>query len=96
MFPLAIAISDNALTQLIQLTASLTPDARSALLLALADELRSVPQPVGDGEVSRAVRKLLATGMFHREQHLVADGAAHYGVGEGKYRKRVGTHRNPW
>jgi hypothetical protein len=90
-----IALSDAALTQIVQFAAPLTPQARSAFLAALAAELAATPQPAQDGEVTRAARAPLASGMFHRSPEFVAD--ISYGTGEAKFRtRRVGTHRTPW
>ena len=65
-----ISLSDSALTTIVQLCRSLTPEARIAFMAALADELRDEPQPLGDGTVARTARALLKSGMFAREGAL--------------------------
>ena len=65
--PAPVSLSDEALTSIVQLTRPLEPSARKAFLESLAEELKSEPQPIGDGAVARHARALLRSGQFHRE-----------------------------
>ena len=81
-----ISLSDESLTNLTQMLRPLEPAARVAFMTALAEELKCLEQPVGDGVVHRCASTLLRTGMFKREGAFVRDD--HYGPSEGKLRRR--------
>jgi hypothetical protein len=53
-----ISLSDDQLAAVMRATEVLEPYRRSAFLVALAQLLRSEPQPVGDGSLGRAIRQL--------------------------------------
>jgi hypothetical protein len=69
-----LALTDDQLTHVTRLAEPLAPADRSAFLAALANMLRSEPQPVGDGAVHRAAKQLLATGHY-KPSSAVAIGA---------------------
>ena len=53
-----LALSDAAMSAVLQACQPLAPHDRNAFVNALANFLRSEPQPLGDGSVYRAVRAL--------------------------------------
>jgi hypothetical protein len=74
--PKPISLSDDAMDQIMRLTAPLAPPDRVALVNSLAALLKSEPvQPPGDGIVYRHVRALLSSGAYKRSA-TVAVGAA--------------------
>jgi hypothetical protein len=56
--PTPLALSDAAMSAVLNATAVLPPPDRNAFLVALANLLRSEAQPLGDGVVHRAIRSL--------------------------------------
>jgi hypothetical protein len=56
--PNPISLTDEQLSTVMKAAEPLDPHRRSAFLAALAQMLRGEPQPVGDGSLGRAIRKL--------------------------------------
>jgi hypothetical protein len=56
--PNPISLTDDQLSTVMRATEPLDPHRRSAFLSALAQMLRSEPQPIGDGALGRAIRQL--------------------------------------
>ena len=55
-----IGISDTQLAMIMQACEPMLPQDRDRFLRALADALGGGPQPIGDGQLHRAIRSLLA------------------------------------
>ena len=69
--PMPISLSDNAMDQIMVLTAPLVPTDRVAFMHSLAAFLKSKPaQPQGDGVVYRHARALLSSGTYRRQNQL--------------------------
>jgi hypothetical protein len=65
--PMPISLSDNAMDQIMVLTAPLVPTDRVAFMHSLAAFLKSKPaQPQGDGDA----RALLSSGTYRRQNQL--------------------------
>lgn len=58
-----ISLSDEQMDFVIQITAPLEPTDRSRFLAALAEKLKDATE-IGDGELNRVSRALLASGMY--------------------------------
>ena len=69
--PMPISLSDDAMDQIMKLTAPLVPSDRVAFMHSLAALLKSEPaQPPGDGVVYRHARALLSSGTYRRQNQL--------------------------
>ena len=69
--PMLISLSDNAMDQIMKLTAPLVPTDRVAFMHSLAALLKSEPaQPPGDGVVYRHAKALLSSGTYRRQNQL--------------------------
>jgi hypothetical protein len=68
-----LPISDVAATALARQIRPLVPSAQVALVETLAVILRELPAPLGDGQVFRLCRALLATGHYPLAANMVVD-----------------------
>jgi hypothetical protein len=85
-----IGISDEASATVLRLARPLTPAARNSFLETLFVELKDLPQPLGDGEVHRAARALVRSGLYHLDPSMVLpDDVKRYGAHSGGYKPRI-------